>query len=117
MCAVMLGVAWFFVAGATEVQHRPGAFIVEFTGLLMFMLIFIVQRNNNKDLKAMHLKLDELIATKEGASNRLIKAEETSEAEIEKLHKAYTQLAKDLEHPTKAISIDPNHFEDQLETL
>ena len=57
-------------------------------------MVFLIQRAQNKDSLVLHLKLDELIAATQGASNRLINAQDFSEAEIHTLHNFYRALAK-----------------------
>jgi low affinity Fe/Cu permease len=58
------------------------------------MMVFILQRAQNRDTKAIHVKLDELIAAIEGASNRVIKAEEAPDHVLEEIHIASKNLAK-----------------------
>lgn len=58
-----------------------------------FLMVFLIQRTQNKDGMAIQLKLNELVATVEGASNRLIDIEDLSERELEVLHKHYQKLA------------------------
>ena len=57
-----------------------------------FMMVFLIQRTQNKDGMAIQLKLNELVAAIEGASNRLIDIEDLSEGELEILHKHYQRL-------------------------
>jgi low affinity Fe/Cu permease len=68
--------------------------IVEFVGMLSFLNIFFVQRGQNKDLRAIHIKLDELIASSNIASNSLIKAEEAPEEVLQEVNNVYKELAK-----------------------
>jgi low affinity Fe/Cu permease len=55
-------------------------------------MVFLIQRAQNKDALAIHLKLNEIVAAMEGASNRLIDVEDLSEAEIQALRKYYRRL-------------------------
>lgn len=104
LIACLIFAAWLLIEGFGVAAKEPGGFIVEVTGLFVFVHLFVVQRNTNKDIKALHLKLDELIATIDGANNQLIKAETSSEAEVNELHAEYLDLSNNLEHPTKPIS-------------
>lgn len=63
------------------------------TTIVTFLMVFLIQRTQNKDSLAVHLKLNEIVAAIEGASNRLIDVEDLTEAEIATLHKHYQQLA------------------------
>ena len=62
------------------------------TTIVTFLMVFLIQRTQNKDSLAIHLKLNEIVAAMEGASNRLIDVEDLTEKEIETLHKHYQQL-------------------------
>lgn len=64
------------------------------TTVITFLMVFVIQQSQNKDTKAMHIKLNELIACSEIASNRLVAVEDLTADEIEVLKKYYTQLAK-----------------------
>lgn len=62
------------------------------TTIITFLMVFLIQRAQNKDALAIHLKLNEIVAALEGASNRLIDVEDLSEPEIEALRKYYRRL-------------------------
>ncbi|MBD0373808.1 MAG: low affinity iron permease family protein [Pyrinomonadaceae bacterium] len=64
------------------------------TTIVTFLMVFLIQRTQNKDALAIHLKLNEIVAALEGASNRLIDVEDLTEGEIETLHKHYQKLAR-----------------------
>ena len=62
------------------------------TTIVTFLMVFLIQRAQNKDAVAIHLKLNEIVAAMEGASNRLIDVEDLNEADIAALHKYYKEL-------------------------
>ena len=64
------------------------------TTIITFLMVFLIQRAQNKDSLVLHLKLNELIAATKGASNRLINAQDFSEEEIKTLHDFYSALAE-----------------------
>ncbi len=64
------------------------------TTIVTFLMVFLIQRTQNKDSQAVHLKLNELVAAMQGASNRLVNIEDISEAELKSLHQHYAHLAK-----------------------
>ncbi|GAB3725795.1 hypothetical protein GCM10027594_07360 [Hymenobacter agri] len=64
------------------------------TTIVTFLMVFLIQRAQNKDSLVLHLKLNELIAATQGASNRLINAQDFSEEEIRILHDFYCALAE-----------------------
>jgi low affinity Fe/Cu permease len=63
------------------------------TTIVTFLMVFLIQRSQNKDAKAMSAKLNELIAAVEGASNRLIDVESLSEADLEAMRRHFQRLA------------------------
>lgn len=64
------------------------------TTIITFLMVFIIQQSQNKDSLAIQLKLNELIASDEKASNRLIVVEDLSQEELEILKKFYIQLSE-----------------------
>jgi low affinity Fe/Cu permease len=64
------------------------------TTIVTFLMVFLIQRSQNKDALAIHLKLNELVAAVEGASNRLIDVEALSEEDLQVLRQHYHELAQ-----------------------
>jgi low affinity Fe/Cu permease len=64
------------------------------TTIVTFLMVFLIQRAQNKDSLAIHLKLDELVAAHSGASNRLVSVEELSEHDLEVLRHHYRRLVE-----------------------
>jgi low affinity Fe/Cu permease len=63
------------------------------TTIVTFLMVFLIQRAQNKDSLAVHLKLNELVAAMEGASNRIVDVEALSEADLRTLARYYAELA------------------------
>jgi low affinity Fe/Cu permease len=63
------------------------------TTIVTFLMVFIIQQSQNKDTIAIQLKLNELIACSEKASNRLIDIEDLTDEELDKIKKFYIKLA------------------------
>lgn len=110
-----------FAGKAVEATGSPWAFIIAFlvilvwavtgpifqfsdtwqlvintgTTIVTFLMVFIIQKTQNKDSKSIQLKLNELIACTKTASNRLIDVESLSEDELNTLHDFYSKLAQD----------------------
>jgi len=63
------------------------------TTIVTFLMVFLIQQTQNKDGLAVQLKLNELVAALEGASNRLISVEDLTSEELAVLHDHYQQLA------------------------
>jgi low affinity Fe/Cu permease len=64
------------------------------TTIVTFVMVFLIQRAQNKESKAVQLKLNEIVAAINGASNRLIDVESLSEDEIEVLGKHYAEMSR-----------------------
>ena len=64
------------------------------TTIVTFLMVFLIQRSQNKDSLAIHLKLNEIVAALEGASNRLIDVESLTEPELNTLRRHYAKLAQ-----------------------
>jgi low affinity Fe/Cu permease len=114
--------SWFesFSHRVTQATGRPLAFILAFavivvwaltgplfgfgdtwqlvintsTTIVTFLMVFLIQQTQNKDTKAIELKLNELVAATKGASNRLIDVESLSEDELDILHSYFEELVK-----------------------
>jgi len=64
------------------------------TTIVTFLMVFLIQQSQNKDSLAIQLKLNELIACEERASNRLIDVEDLTQEELEILKKFYVRLSR-----------------------
>jgi len=93
--AVALGtiIIWSVTGPLFEFSNTWQLVINTGTTVVTFLMVFLIQRTQNKDSLAVHLKLNEIVAAIEGASNRLIDVEDLTEDEIATLHKHYQKLA------------------------
>ena len=64
------------------------------TTVITFLMVFLIQRSQNKEALAVQLKLNEVVAALQGASNRLVNVEDLEEADLEVLHSHYRSLAE-----------------------
>jgi low affinity Fe/Cu permease len=76
------------------------------TTIVTFLMVFLIQRAQNKDSLAIHLKLNEIVAAMSGASNRLVDVEALSEKELAQLHRFYSELAS---HCRKETDVTVSH--------
>jgi low affinity Fe/Cu permease len=95
--AFMLALAVIIVWGATGplfgYSDTWQLVINTSTTIVTFLMVFLIQRAQNKDAKAVALKLNELVAAIDGASNRLIDVEALTEHDLDVLHTHYAKLA------------------------
>lgn len=82
------------------------------TTVITFLMVFLIQRAQNKEALAVQLKLNELVAAMQGASNRLVNVEDLSEAELVILHRHYAHLAA---MAAREGSIRESHSVDEAE--
>ena len=68
------------------------------TTIVTFLMVFLIQNMQNRDAKAIHLKLDELIRAMKGARNNLVMLENLSEEELELLEKQFRRIARKTQH-------------------
>jgi low affinity Fe/Cu permease len=82
------------------------------TTVVTFLMVFLIQRSQNKESLAIQLKLNELVAAVAGASNRLIDCEDMNEGELKTLHRHYAAL---VEMARKEASLTKSHSIDEAE--
>ena len=84
------------------------------TTIITFLMVFIIQQSQNKDSLALQLKLNELIASNEKASNRLIVVEDLTQNELEVLKKFYVKLS---ELAKKENDLHSSHSVDEADDI
>jgi len=73
------------------------------TTIITFLMVFLIQNTQNRDAKAIHLKLDELIKGVTGARTRLVNLEELSDEELERLRKEFERLHRKANHVPQEV--------------
>ncbi|MDP1746833.1 MAG: low affinity iron permease family protein, partial [Bacteroidota bacterium] len=84
-------IAWILTGPLFDFSDTWQLVINTSTTIITFLMVFLIQREQNKDSRAIHLKLNELIASLKGPSNRLIVVEDLTEVDLETLYKYYQQ--------------------------
>lgn len=112
--AALVIVIWLITGPIFDFSDTWQLVINTGTTIITFLMVFLIQRTQNKDSKAIHLKLNELIASIKGPSNRLIDIENLSEDELATLHIFYHHLAL-LSKKEKDISV--SHSIDEAHDL
>ena len=91
------------------------------TTIITFLMVFLIQKTQNKDALALQIKLNELVAASEKASNRIVSVEDLSEDELIRLNAYYTKLAEITRRekdPKASRSIeDTNILKDEKEKI
>ena len=112
--AIAFGVVLAWIATGPVFGYSDTWQLVINTGttVVTFLMVFLIQRAQNKESRAMQLKLNELVAAIEGASNRLICAEDLDESELEILGSHYQALG---ELVKRDVSLTMSHSIDEAE--
>jgi low affinity Fe/Cu permease len=92
--ALLVVIVWILLGPVFRFSDTWQLVINTSTTIVTFLMVFLIQRTQNKDSLAIQLKLNELVSAMEGASNRLIDVEALSEKELETLHRYYAELSK-----------------------
>ncbi len=91
--ALTIILVWIFTGPIFDYSDTWQLIINTGTTIVTFLMVFLIQKSQNKDSKAVHLKLNEILASHQGASNRMVDIENLSEAELDHLHRFYAQLS------------------------
>jgi low affinity Fe/Cu permease len=91
-CAVGVIIVWALLGPIFHFSDTWQLVINTGTTIVTFLMVFLIQRSQNKDSLAIHLKLNEIVAVLQGASNRLINVEDLTEQEVQTLHRHYQAL-------------------------
>ena len=94
LLALGVVVVWAAVGPVFDYSDTWQLVINTGTTIVTFLMVFLIQRTQNKDSMAIQLKLNELLAAVQGASNRLVNVEDLSEEELLTLHDHFAQLAR-----------------------
>jgi low affinity Fe/Cu permease len=94
MTAVGVVVGWLALGPIFHYSDSWQLVINTGTTIVTFLMVFLIQRSQNKDALALHVKLNELVAAMEGASNRVIDVEALTERELATLESYYSELAR-----------------------
>src|SRR4051812_12585440 len=90
--AVVVVIAWAVTGPMFHFSDTWQLVINTGTTIVTFLMVFLIQNTQNRDARAMHLKLDELIRSIKGARNHLVDLEELSDEELDRLQKEFAHL-------------------------
>ena len=114
ICAVSVVILWALAGPIFKYSENWQLVINTSTTIITFLMVFLIQKTQNKDSKAIQLKLNELISTNEKASNRMVDIEDLTENELDKLHEFYEKLSSITE---KDDDIHRSHSIDSLQEI
>ena len=96
--AVLVIVVWLITGPTFHFSDTWQLIINTATTVITFLMVFLIQNTQNRDAKAVHLKLDELIRAVKGARNQLVDLEELSDDDLKKLEEQFRRLRNKAEH-------------------
>lgn len=102
-------VAWALVGPVFHYSDSWQLVINTGTTIITFLMVFLIQNMQNRDAKAIHLKLDELIRAKKGARNQLLTLENLSEEELTALEQQFIKLAQSHRSQVTASQSEKEH--------
>ena len=100
--AVALVLAWGLTGPMFHYSDTWQLVINTATTIVTFLMVFLIQNTQNRDARAIHLKLDEIIRSIKHAHNEMIDIEKLSDEELEELAKTYERLREESERRRKA---------------
>ena len=92
LLGVLIVVVWAVTGPAFGYTDTWQLVINTGTTIVTFLMVFLIQNTQNRDAKAMHLKLDELIRALSSARDRLVHLEDLSDADLAKLEDEFKKL-------------------------
>ena len=90
--AVLVIVVWLLTGPTFHFSDTWQLIINTATTVITFLMVFLIQNTQNRDAKAMHLKIDEIIRALKGARNQLVDLEDLSDEELKKLEEQFRRL-------------------------
>ena len=96
--AVLVIVIWLVTGPAFHFSDTWQLIINTATTVITFLMVFLIQNTQNRDAKAVHLKLDELIRALAGARNQLVDLENLSDDDLKKLEDQFRRLRNQAEN-------------------
>jgi len=95
--AILIIVVWGLTGPTFQYSNTWQLIINTGTTIVTFLMVFLIQNTQNRDAKAVHLKLDELIRSLKGARNQLIDLEKLSDEDLSSLKKQFERVRKEAE--------------------
>jgi low affinity Fe/Cu permease len=105
--AMLLIIGWAAAGPYFSWSDSHSLFVNTITTIITFLMVFLIQNTQNRDAKAMHLKLDELLRSIEGARTSMVDLEDLSDEDLRKLQEEFQRLREK----------NPNLFEDHVQAV
>ena len=105
--ALLIIIAWIATGPIFHFSDTWQLIINTATNIIALLMVFLIQNTQNRDAKAFHLKLDEIIRTLKDARNELVDLEDLSDENLEKLEQQFKPLRETAKHDGDSRDVDP----------
>jgi low affinity Fe/Cu permease len=112
LVAVSVIVAWAVTGPLFGYSDTWQLYINTSTTIVTFLMVFLIQNTQNRDAKALHLKLDELLRGVKGARTSLVHLEQWTDDELAELADQFEQLRHRLKHSPQVLADEPGDAAD-----
>jgi len=96
--ALLIVIVWAFLGPHFKYSDTWQLVINTGTTIVTFLMVFLIQNTQNRDARAIHLKLDELIRGLKGARNRLVDLEDYTDEELDQIEKEFKRIREKAKH-------------------
>ena len=96
--AMLVIIVWLLTGPIFQFSDTWQLIINTATTVITFLMVFLIQNTQNRDAKAMHLKLDEIIRALKSARNQLVDLEDLSDEDLKKLEEQFRRLRQKAEN-------------------
>ncbi len=83
---------WLFTGWVYDFSRNWGSWLSIYIGVVTFLMVFLIQRGQNKELTILHVKLNELLSATKRANNHLINVEDLTEQEISEVQEIHRKI-------------------------
>jgi low affinity Fe/Cu permease len=105
--AVLVILTWILTGPTFHFSDTWQLIINTATTIITFLMVFLIQNTQNRDAKAVHLKLDQIIRALKGARNELVDLEELSDEDLKKLERQFQRIRKTAEQNGNHAHAEP----------
>lgn len=117
LIAVLIILVWLITGPLFHFSDTWQLIINTGTTIVTFLMVFLIQHTQNRDSTAMHLKLDELIRSVNGAHNILLNLEEMTQDDLDKMREAYLKIALSAREEMRSGALDTDTPEIELSQM
>jgi len=105
LSAITIIIIWALIGKFFDYSNTWQLFINSTTTIITFLMVFLIQNTQNRDSRALHLKLDELLKAIHGARNSMVNIEELSDDDLEVLHEEFKSFQRKYSDQLKSHGI------------